>query len=291
MTEDLAVAAAGRRAVAAAFADVPPDDADALLAAATHLLDDIAWLDQLLAPLIAAVAADHHCDIALKVNRDAHRCGAILYRQPGVTLTLSQVSAAGVRAAAAAPSVICSGKLSVTRYIRAGGATLLRWAAPPPPEPLLAAAIGDCRRLPDRTLHDGAVVRHDGRAEAQLLRDADRDLVMLTVTIDAGADPVAREYDRRSGRCVRMATNDEGAARSQLLLSLLRASGRPVAAAFSAATRDGAFFLRWSAMREWLACDWRAAWPRLSEMAAADPHPEVRATAAATLDALQRRAA
>ncbi len=60
---------------------------------------------------------------------------------------------------------------------------------------------------------------------------------------------------------------------------------------FEAATRDPAHFLRWGAMREWLALDVAAATPRLEEMAAGDPHPEVRAAARATLPLVARRIA
>ena len=140
-------------------------------------------------------------------------------------------------------------------------------------------------------LADGDIVQHDGRTGAEIIVSAQQDVVMLSASIGVGADPVAREYDRATGRFLRMATNDEGAARAQLLLSLLRACGRTDAEAFDGATRDGAFFLRWSAMREWLASDWRGAWPRLEQMAKADPHPEVRAAAAATIDRLTLKAA
>jgi hypothetical protein len=275
----------------AAFTDVSPQDADGLAIVAQRLFAELAWLDRTFAAMIAAARADPRADIALKVNRDAHRSAAILYRTPGVTITLSRTAAAGVQAGAEAPTIICSGKLAVTRYLRSGGATLTRWRAAPLPVPLTAGAIGPACRIGDRALRDGDIVRHDGRAGAQVLVGATRAVVALTATIDAGADPVAREYDRATCRFLRMATNDEGAARAQLLLSLLRAAGRPDRDAFDAATRDDAFFLRWSALREWLATDWRGAWPRLREMAAEDPHPEVRAAAAATIDRLTLKAA
>lgn len=282
---------AGHRAIEAAFAGVAQHDGAALVRAATGLFAAVDWLGLVLDPLIAAVRADPWCDLPLKVNREAHRCGAILYARNGVTITLSHMSAAGVRTAADAPTVICSGKLAVTRYVHAGGAVLQRWQVPPLLEPLTTVAIRPCRRLGDRALMDGDVVHHDGRHRAQILTAATAGVVMLSAAIDADADPVAREYERGTGRFVRKATNDEGAARAQLLLALLRAGERPDAHVFDAATRDGAFFLRWSAMREWLACDWRAAWPRLREMATSDPHPEIRDAAAATIDRLTLKAA
>ena len=209
------------------FAGVAPDDGEGLAAAATALLADVAWLDALLGPLIAALRADPGYDVPLKVNRDATPMrgdpvpATRRDDQPG-----ADIRRRGAVRAARHRRVICSGKLAVTRYLRAGGATLARWAVPRLPEPLMAAAIGPCRRLDDLALADGDIVRHDGRTGAGLLIAATDDVLTLTAALEAEADPVAREYDRATGRFLRMATNDEGAARAQLLLSLLRASGR-----------------------------------------------------------------
>lgn len=224
--------------------------------------------------------------------RDRTRCGAILYQEAAVTVGLAMLRADAVRAAASAATLAASGRLTVTRYVRAGGAMLRRWTVPPVAAACTATAMGRAVPLGQLALVDGMIVRHDGRVAAQQTVDPAGDLLVLTATIRGGAAPVAREYDRATGRFLRMATTDEGAARAQLLLSVLRASDAAGAnAAFDAATRDPAFFLRWSAMREWLAHDGHAAWPRLAQMAQDDPHPDVRTTAAATLAALARRQA
>ena len=228
----------------------------------------------------------------MRVARDRSRSGAILYDDPAVSVTASVLAAGSAGARAMPDTIVAAGRITVTRYIRGGGATLLRWRVPPVPTVCTAAAMGSARPVAPLPIVDGAVVRHDGRTGAQLLAHARCDVVTLAATVRAGADAVTREYDRVSGRFARMATNDEGAARAQLLLSLLRASDHGGAdAAFDDVTRDTAFFLRWSAMREWLASGSCAARVRLEEMARFDPHPEVRAAAAATLRALMRRAA
>ena len=73
----------------------------------------------------------------------------------------------------------------------------------------------------------------------------------------------------------------------KLLLAYLRAARRADAApAFETATRAPAYFLRWAAMREWLALDARAALPRLRALAH-DTNAEVRAAARATLPQVQ----
>lgn len=277
------------RQLAAALGPAGVTDRDVLADRAAALFADNGWLDALLAPLVTALADDPWFEPPLRTSRDALRCGAILFETPAVTVTLAAVSAARLRLP---PAVVLSGRLSVVRYLHAGDARFARWTAPPLSAICTAVAMAPCRRLPDRVGRDGEVVRIDGRTAARVPIAAGRDLVTLTATIRVGGDPVAREYDAATGAFRRMATTDEGAARAQVLLSLLRASGAAGAdAAFDAATRDGAFFLRWSAMREWLAHDWRAAWPRLEAMAAGDPHPEVRDAAAATLAALTRQAA
>jgi HEAT repeat protein len=85
---------------------------------------------------------------------------------------------------------------------------------------------------------------------------------------------------------------DERPARAQMLLTYLRLAGRTDAAScFAAAVRDDAFFVRWPAMREWLALDAPTALPHLRIMAQADPHAEFRTVARATLAMIGRQEA
>ncbi|HMP46095.1 MAG TPA: HEAT repeat domain-containing protein, partial [Sphingopyxis sp.] len=64
----------------------------------------------------------------------------------------------------------------------------------------------------------------------------------------------------------------------------LRIFGRRDAAPlFAEAARTEDFAARWTAMRDLVALDATAAHPLLAQMAAHDPHPEVRRAAAATL--------
>lgn len=275
---------------ATAFAAAGPG-ADALAATAVAMFARTEWLDALFDPLIAELATDPWFAPPLRVSRDALRAGAILFEDARVAIALSRVAADRLAALPPPASAIFSGRMTVTRYLRAGGARLRRWSAPPVPAILQSHRMGQARPLPDLDLIDGLTLQVDGRHEATALTGATGDVVMLTATVRVDADPVTREYDANTGEFLRMATNDEGAARAQVLLSLLRA-GRAADAegCFDRATRDAAFFLRWSAMREWLVHDPGAACGRLHEMTC-DPHPDVRAAAAATLAALIRKAA
>ena len=265
------------RALEAAFADRPGD------AAVAAMLGDAGWVGDLIAPLVERLRDDPWFEPPFRVARDALRTGAILFENAHVTLAAT-ILAADVLAAQPPPrTVVMAGRRTLTRYVRCGGARLRRWRAPPAGPDFAAASAPRCTPLPDLALADGDVVRHDGRVAAHVVTDAVSDVVTLAATIRAQTAPLAREYAVADGTLVRVATNDDRAARTQLLLSYLRLAGRRDARAYEAATHDAAFFLRWAAMREWLAADAQAALARLRGMAADDPHGEVRTAAAATL--------
>lgn len=255
------------RAMAAAFAN---DDPTVLAAGLRDLLADDAWVAAILTPLADALARDRFLEPPFKVSRDDAHTSAILYDCPHGSLIATVTSARAMAMRPPAGTVIVPGRMSICRYHRVGGARLLRWRMSG--ERAVPVAPVD--------LSDGMVVAFDGRAEAQMLAGAAHDVVSITATIRLGQAAVMREYDRASGRPLRAATLDEGGARSQMLLALLRASGRADAApAFDRASRDPAAFVRWDAMRQWLATDAAAALPRLDAMAAHDADPDIRRAA------------
>ncbi|OQW44511.1 MAG: hypothetical protein A4S16_14310 [Proteobacteria bacterium SG_bin6] len=262
----------------AALAGLDAADAEAVARQATLLLDDASWVRVLLAPMVAALDRDPWFEPPLRVQREGGRIGAVLFEHPVLTITGSVVAPP----ARPADSLVVPGRMSVVRYQRGSGQILLwrtevagpdfRAASAPPLVP--AGAV---------RLRDGLVRRIDGRTHAQAIEGARAPLVMITATIAADAAPFARDFDRASGRLLRVAALDHGASRAQLLLAYLRAARRVDAApAFEIATRAPAYFLRWAAMREWLALDARAALPRLRELAH-DTNAEVRTAARATL--------
>lgn len=279
---------AGFRALEAAFADCPAGCPEAAAERAGQLLADAGWVEALLAPLVDALAADPFFEPPFRLSRDRLRTGAVLFECSAASLSASVVDADAL-AALPATTVTFTGRMAVTRYIRAGRARLRRWQAEPAHAEFSAGDAAPCRELAAVPLADGAVHRCDGRTRAQLLADADRDVVTLAIVARAGV-PLMREYRIADGSLARVASADEHASRTAMLLAFLRLAGRADAGErFDAATRDAAFHLRWSAMREWLALDARAALPRLSEMAVRDPHPEVRAAALRTLPAVEAR--
>ncbi len=265
----------------------PLTDPDALVARAQALLAGSGWIEPLIAPLIAALRADPWFEPALRVTRDPLRTGLVLADGPAMTLTASVTSAATLAAAQTPATVVFTGRRTVTRFVRGGGALMRRWHAPP-----VEAATAPCREIAPLRLREGAVIVQDGRTEGHLIVAAAHDPVAVTATVKHGAAPLMREYSIRDGRLTRTACAADSASRCEMLLSFLRASGRTDAGpGFEATTRHPAFHLRWAAMREWLMLDAAAARPRLAEMATADPSDDVRGAARTTLVALDRRLA
>lgn len=274
--------------IADAFAGCDAAAVDAVADVAEGLLRDDRWIAPLLAPLVEALAEDPWFEPPVRVTRDALRTTALLLELPAVTLTATILSAAEMARAPSPSTLAASGRLSVARYHRAGGATLQRWLAGDEGAGFSAAAAPPLRPLPALALTDGMVCRIDGRRHAHLISGATGDVALLTFATRGGG--LTREYDRATGTLLRTATSDDAASRTRLLLTMLRVDGRADAGAhFAAATHDPAFHLRWDAMREWLALDPRAAAPRLRAMASDDPHDEVRAAAARTLPLVEER--
>lgn len=273
------------RRIAAAF-----DGAADPVAAAAALLDRTDWLDALLAQPIERLRDDPFFDPPLRASRDALRIGAVLFESAGVWITATILSGDAAARAPRTPVCVAPGRISLTRYVRAGGAHLERWHVGPPADPFIAAQAAAAAPLPPMPLNDGQVVVHDGRVEAQRLAGACGDVVMVSIALEAGAAPLVREYAVDGGRLTRVAMLDEWPARAAMMLRLLREQGRRDAGeCFDLASRDPAFFLRWEAMREWLTLDVPAALPRLGQMAG-DPHPEVAGAAGAMLAPARSRA-
>ncbi len=280
---NVAFADAVRDRVAARFDGL--SDADAVLGQARAVLADSGMIADLIAPLVDGLRADPWFDPALRMTRDALRTAVVLADLPGVTLTASVTSAAALARIDPPATVVLSGRRALTRYIRGGQAEVRRWH-------LAEMGPRRCVEIGSLTLHDGDLIERDGRREGRLIVAATSDVVAITATAKPGADPLIHEFSIADGRPVRSATADDRASRAELLLALLRASGRSDAGdSFDAMTRDPAFHLRWAAMREWLMLDARAARPRLAEMAQADPDPGVRTAATQTLDRLNTRLA
>lgn len=276
------------RAVTSDFADVTSLAEGE--AAARALVEDAGWVDALLGPWVARLRDDPLFEPPFKSQRDALRTGMVLAETRAASVTMAAVDHLAPAARAMPDTIVVGGRVSWTRYLRGGEARLWRWRADRIDDDWHGGIAAPARPLAVQPLADGAVVRIDGRTDAMLLVEPSSLIVSVTITLRHGAAPFMREYDRVGGGLVRVATLDDGAARSTMLLTLLRELGQADDEVFDALSRDPAFFVRWDAMREWLASDARAALPRLRSMTD-DPHPDVRAAAHATLPVVEARMA
>ncbi|MFL9840178.1 hypothetical protein ABS767_04315 [Sphingomonas sp. ST-64] len=270
-----------RTAVDASFAGA--ETPGAIIAAGRTLLADPGWIEPLLAPMIDALRGDPWFAPGFRVNRDVLRTGIILSDCAQATVSVTVTDAVALAQLQRPGTVVIAGRWSITRYVRGGQALMQRWRARALEPGFSAGTAQPARPLATRALHDGDILVQSPR-EGHLIVAARSDIVALTVTAKRGAAPLMCEYATGDGAFVRTACGDERTARAELLLAFLRASGRCDAAPrFEQESRHPAFHQRWSAMREWLMLDARAARPRLAEMADSDPNAEVRAAAAATL--------
>lgn len=261
------------------FANVA--DVDAQTAIASGLLAKDGLVAELIAAPLAELRANPWFEPPFRFSRDALRTGMVLLDLPAASLSITITSADMLASVAPAKTVTLPGRMAVVRYLRGGGAQMDLWRADVAGPDFSSAHAAPCRRHARVRLDDGAVMQLDGRSEGHVTHAGHADIVAVIVTLKGGASPFAREYSIADGTLVRVGTLDEGGARAQMMLALLRLDGRgDASAAFDHASRDPAFFVRWSAMREWLALDVRAALPRLVEMAATDANAEVRAAAA-----------
>lgn len=257
-------------------------------AAARSLVEDAGWVAAMLAPSIARLRDDPLSEPPFKSRGDALRTGMVLAQTPVASVTMAAIDPLAPAARVMPDTVVVGGRVSWTHYLRGGETRLWRWRADPVDAQWHGGIAAPARPLGVRPLADGAVVRIDGRTDGMLLADPAAEILSVTITLRPGAAPFLREYDRRSGALVRVAMPDDDAACSSMLLTLLGELGQGGAELFDALSHDPAFFVRWDAMREWLAADAGAALPRLRAMTA-DPHPDVRAAACTMVPLIDAR--
>lgn len=268
---------------------------DAIFAALAPWLDDGEWVAARLAALTAFAASDPFAMPPVRIFGGGGVLGGLILAEvPPITLSLmvrpfDQSGAAG-------GSIIFSPGQGQTRIIRSGGARIRRYRVALSPEERGGGfRIGSAARaeqIEERALADGEVIRTDQQCESFTLRGGDGDIVMLQLFVHQSSRVPMREYDPASGQIIKLAAAARATSFRQMGLAVLRAFGRRDAAPlFAAALDDSDFAMRWQVMREWIALDTAAALPHLTRLAAGDPHPEVRAAAAATLRMVRERVA
>lgn len=240
-------------------------------AVAAALVADGDWAAAVLSPLLAR--PDAAWPLAGRVAGD--RATLMIERRADLVLAVTTLRPGGEPPG----GVIAGGRQSFVRVL-GGRGHLDRWEAGVVGADFSAATASPLgpRRSVDVTC--GSALAIDGRREGHRFVPAEGGLILLTLTLAVDAAPLLRDYALPGGQLRRVAAAEGDAALAAMLVEVLGALGGGTVA-LAAASAHPAFFVRWAAMRHWLAQDARGAAPTLARMAVADPHPEVRAAALA----------
>ena len=262
---------------------------EALLDAARRFMDKSDGIETMMRELIALSRADPFFRPPFQPLSSEVQSSLLLYHHPDLSISLGVASVdllAAKKSGRNAPqSINFTGYVSLLRFLKAGGATLSFWEAPPMGEDFVAGEGRTCRLVERRRIEDGEEIVVDGRHHSFVIEHAERDILTFQAIVRAGCAPVAAEYDYDSGRFLAASSTDEASSRVQMMVSLLRAMDREDAfPLFEEALRSPQFYTRWYVMREMLAMDADAALPSLRLMASDDPHPDVRAAARQALE-------
>jgi hypothetical protein len=274
-----------------AMSALPEQSAEAVAEAARALFADDGWIEAVIEGLAAQVGADPFFAPPLPhLNSDVHS-GLVVFQDERVSITVSVADkarlAAKKTAKRGATSIGFTGRVSVLKFVRAGGARLSLWEAPQITADFAAARAGRCRRVGERDLADGDILVIDGRRQGYVIEQARANLFVVQAETTIDQAPLSVEYDSTSLGYVGCSATDDGASRIQMMTTLLRKLGCDGGfEAIEAFLGHPDFFVRWHVMKELLGIDAGAALPHLKRLAARDPHPDVRRAARSVLDRL-----
>jgi hypothetical protein len=270
-------------------AELQPRTADALLAAARRFMDRDGEIDAMLRELIGASRTDPFFRPPFHPLVNEVHNSLLLYHHPDLSISLGvtgvDMLAAKKTGRTGPASINFTGYATLLRFLSAGNATVSFWEAPEIGDNFAASDAGPCRLTECRRIEDGEEIVIDGRSQSFVIEHAETDILFFQAVARAGCAPVGIEYDSDSLEFIGASSTDEASSRLQMMVSLLRALGREDAfPLFEEALDSPQFYTRWHIMREMLAMDADAAFPSLKRMAAADPHPDIRAAAGRTLE-------
>jgi hypothetical protein len=272
------------------LAALPERTSANVLAAARRFMDRAGDIDALIADLVAASRADRFFRPPFHPVSSEIHAGLLLLHNDDLSLAVGVTGVEMLAAKKAGPrgatSIGFSGLLTLFRYVKAGGATLSFWEAPPIGAAFVSSGAGAARLVDRRRIEDGEEIVIDGRFQSFVIEHASSDMVYFQALIRTDGAPLATEYDSKSLTLIGASSTDEASSRIQMMVSLLRAMERDDAFVLIEEMLGASpqFYTRWHIMREMLAMDAEAALPALKRMARSDPHPEVRAAAYRTLD-------
>lgn len=261
------------------------------LPALCALFDDTQWLDDWFEAMAASARSDAFFQPPLPTLKNGFQSGLQLFSHRYLRLSLGVLPIDALSAKktgrTGAAAIVFTGTLSLQKFLRAGEAVLRMWAAAEANPAFRFAQMPCCRPQETRRLRDGDLLRLDGRRQSYVVEHATGDIVLLQCEILVEPAALLVEYDAEVHDAVAVSSTDDGASRSQMLLSFLGSVGCPDReSVIEAYTASPHFFVRWHAMREMLRLDSGTALPRLAIMAQTDPHADVREAAAGVLAAI-----
>lgn len=261
---------------------------EALIDAARRFMDRTGEIDEIMRELIASSRTDPFFRPPFHpLSSEVHN-SLLLYHHPDLSISLGvtglEMLASKKTGRRGPASINFTGYLTLLRFLKAGGATISFWEAPPIADAFQASQAGHCRLVDRRVMADGEEILVDGRHQSFVIEHASHDILFFQAVARAGYAPVGVEYDSDSLAFLGATSTDEASSRLQIMVSLLRALEREDAfPIFEEALGSPQFYTRWHVMREMLALDADAALPSLRRMAKHDPHPDIRAAARQTL--------
>jgi hypothetical protein len=266
----------------AALADAP---ADVAIARLLPWLSDTEWLRGRLDQALALLTADPFARPPLRMVGGSDGGGLVLADRGAIRLTL-QLRPFTAKSAASGSAVFVPGHAAI-QVLVGGGAELrahgVAVSAAEEAGAFTAQGAALCRTQPPRPLRTGETLILDTARQSFTLQGAGSDILFLELTVQPPSCLPIRAYDIESGRLTHVSASRRDSSFRQMALALLRQLGRTDAAPlFIAETASEDFAARWNAMRELVVLDPAAARQPLARMGTSDPHPEVRAAAAAT---------
>jgi hypothetical protein len=269
-----------------------PVTAEGVAAAAAGLFADDSWVDALVTALARRMRADPYFNPPFGYLSNEIHTGLLVFENEQVSIGAGTTSALQMAAKKnqlrGATSIGFTGQVGVYRFVKAGGATLSFWEAPPIGPGFTAAEAGICRRTDERRIEDGETLIIDGRCQSYVVEALQSSFILLQASIAVDQAPLSVEYDSATGEFVGCTATGDTSSRIQMVTTLLRKlDHRDAFPAIAAFLDHPDFFVRWHVMKELLGLDAEAALPHLKRMAATDPHPDPRRAARIVLDRIE----
>lgn len=263
-------------------------DVDGLKQALWALLSDVRWLTSYTADWIAAARRDPLFTPSYRAATGPFHSSAIVIEHRLATVSVNAINPDALRQRkrmnGGRGSIFFPGRQSYLRFLTSGGLRMSYWEIDGEPDCGEGDAALRCCCIGSDSVSTNQPMAFDMARRSYVFEGASESAIFLHGELRAGGISLAREFDAVTGRLIGSSAGSETWSRVQMMLSFLRSVDRRDAAdVFRATIAEAPFFVRWHAMREWLALDPRSAWPVLIEMADDDPHPEIGASARAVI--------